>query len=136
MKLLDIEHILEIHEYGIRNFSGLGGLRDNSLAKVESILAQQYSFFGVERYPSLFEKAAMLLFFLVKGHCFPDGNKRVAILAAIVLLDINGYETTFSNDEGYEMTIEVAGSSVLEENRDQYIRWLANWLEQHSRIAE
>ncbi|MBP2654587.1 MAG: death-on-curing family protein [Firmicutes bacterium] len=134
MKLLDVEHILEIHEFGIRNFSGLGGLREDSVDKLESILAQQYTFFGVERYQSLFEKAAMLLYFLAKDHCFPDGNKRVAILAAIVLLDINGYETTFTDDEGYEMTMEVANSSVLEENRDQYIRWLANWLEQHSQI--
>jgi len=134
VKLLDVEHILEIHEFGIRNFSGLGGLREDSVDKLESILAQQYTFFGVERYQSLFEKAAMLLYFLAKDHCFPDGNKRVAILAAIVLLDINGYETTFTDDEGYEMTMEVANSSVLEENRDQYIRWLANWLEQHSQI--
>ncbi|WP_425057938.1 hypothetical protein SCACP_25090 [Sporomusa carbonis] len=132
MKLLDVDHIIEIHEFSIRNFFGLGGLREDSVAKLESIVAQQYSLFGVDRYPSLFEKAAMLLYFLAKGHCFPDGNKRVAILAAIVLLDINGYETTFTNDEGYEMTMEVASSNISEENREQYIRWLANWLEKNS----
>lgn len=107
-------------------------MREDSVAKIESILSQQYPFFGVEQYQSLFEKAAMLLYLLAKGHCFPDGNKRVAILAAIVLLDINGYETTFTDDEGYEMTMEVSSSSIPQENRVQYVKWLANWLEQHS----
>jgi len=74
----------------------------------------------------------MLLYFLVKGHCFPDGNKRVAVLAAIVLLDINGYETIFTDEEGYEITMEVAASNVSEENRLSYIQWLAKWLEQYS----
>jgi death on curing protein len=132
VKLLAVEDILEIHEYGIQNFSGLNGLRDDSIAKIESIVAHQYSVFGIERYPDLFGKTAMLLYFLEKGHCFPDGNKRVAIMAAIVMLDINGYETLFTDDEGYEMTMEVANSSVPEENRDQYVRWLANWLEKYS----
>ena len=70
------------------------------MAKLESIVSQQYAFFGIEQYQSLFEKAAMLLYFIAKGHCFPDGNKRVAILAAIVLLDINGYETIFTDGSG------------------------------------
>ena len=99
MKLLKVHHILEIHKYGIDNFQGLDGLRDDSFAKVESILAQQYPSFAVDRYPGLFEKAAMLLYFLAKGHCFPDGNKRVAIMAAIVFLDINGYETIFDTSK-------------------------------------
>lgn len=63
-------------------------------------MAYQYSVFGVERYPDLFGKTAMLFYFLAKGHCFPDGNKRVAIMAAIVMLDINGYEALFIDDEG------------------------------------
>ena len=133
MKLLEVEHILEMHEYCIRHFSGLGGLGVDSIAKLESILSHQYPIFGVEQYQGLFEKAAMLLYLFAKGHCFPDGNKRVAIMAAIVLLDINGYETTFTDDEGYETTMEVANSNIPEDKRVQYINWLATWLEQHSR---
>lgn len=128
MKLLEVSHILEIHKYGIDKFQGLDGLRDDSRAKVESILAQQYPSFGIDRYPSLFEKAAMLLYFLAKGHCFPDGNKRVAIMAAVVFLEINGYETTFDDDEGYKITIEVSSSSIPEPDRIAYIKWLARWL--------
>lgn len=135
MKLLEVEHILEIHRYGIDKFRGLDGLRDDSCAKVESILAQQYPSFGIDRYSGLFNKAAMLLYFLAKGHCFPDGNKRVAIMAAVVFLEINGYETTFDDDDGYKITMEVSGSNVPETDRVAYIRWLAGWLKQRCHLA-
>lgn len=131
MTLLEVDHILEIHRYGIDKFQGLDGLRDDSCAKVESILAQQYPSFGIDRYPGLFEKAAMLLYFLAKGHCFPDGNKRVAIMAAVVFLDVNGYETVFDDDEGYKITMEVSSSNIPENDRVAYIKWLAQWLKQN-----
>lgn len=46
------------------------------------------TFDGQEVYPSLEEKAAHLLYFLVKNHHFVDGNKRIAdnALVAMTLL--------------------------------------------------
>lgn len=46
--------------------------------------AVMQTFAGQEMYPSLEEKAAHLLYFLVKNHHFVDGNKRIA--AALFLL--------------------------------------------------
>ena len=47
--------------------------------KVEGILASIYqSAFGEDAYPSLEEKAANLLYFLVKDHPYNDGCKRIA----------------------------------------------------------
>lgn len=47
--------------------------------KLNGIIAQVYqSVFGQELYPSLEEKAAHLLYFLVKDHPFADGCKRIA----------------------------------------------------------
>ena len=57
--------------------------------KVEGILASIYqSAFGEDAYPSLEEKAANLLYFLVKDHPYNDGCKRIA--ASLFLDFLNG----------------------------------------------
>ena len=48
------------------------------------------SFAGEELYPSLQEKAANLLYFVVKNHSFLDGNKRIAATMFLYFLDRNG----------------------------------------------
>ena len=47
--------------------------------------------FGSELYPSLEEKAAHLLYFIVKNHPFNDGNKRTGAFAFIWFLKTNGW---------------------------------------------
>jgi prophage maintenance system killer protein len=41
-------------------------------------------------YPSVEEKAANLLYFVVKNHSFSDGNKRIAAFLFVYFLDRNG----------------------------------------------
>lgn len=48
------------------------------------------SFGGQDIYPSLEEKAANLLYFIVKNHSFSDGNKRIAAAMFLYFLDRNG----------------------------------------------
>lgn len=48
------------------------------------------SFDGKDVYPSLQEKAANLLYFVVKDHSFLDGNKRIAATMFLYFLDRNG----------------------------------------------
>ena len=48
------------------------------------------SFGGQDVYPSLQEKAANLLYFVVKNHSFLDGNKRIAATMFLYFLDRNG----------------------------------------------
>jgi len=48
------------------------------------------SFGGREIYPSMQEKAANLLYFVVKNHSFLDGNKRIAATLFLYFLDCNG----------------------------------------------
>lgn len=55
-----------------------------------SSIAQIYqSFGGRELYPSLEEKAVMLLYFIVKNHSFVDGNKRIAAACFLHFLNTN-----------------------------------------------
>ncbi len=55
-----------------------------------SIAAIYQSFGGEELYPSLEEKAANLLYFIIKNHSFVDGNKRIACSLFLFFLDRNG----------------------------------------------
>ena len=64
--------------------------------KVEGILAAIYQdVFDGEVYPSLEEKAANLLYFMVKNHPFADGCKRIA--ASVFLEFLNRNRALFVN---------------------------------------
>ena len=45
---------------------------------------------GMELYPSIEEKAAMLLYLVVKNHSFSDGNKRIAAMLFLWFMEKNG----------------------------------------------
>lgn len=69
----------------------------------------QVTIFGADAYPSLPLKAAALLQSIAGNHPLIDGNKRLAWTAAVVFLDINGHEPVLTDDEAYNLMIEVAG---------------------------
>ncbi len=56
-----------------------------------SINQIQQSFEGKDLYPSIEEKAANLLYFIVKNHSFVDGNKRIAAACFLNFLEHNGH---------------------------------------------
>jgi len=49
------------------------------------------TFDGVDLYPSIEEKAANLLYFVIKDHPFLDGNKRIGSILFLYFLEKNGY---------------------------------------------
>jgi hypothetical protein len=55
-----------------------------------SLGAIYQTFGGTELYPSVQEKAANLLYMIVKNHSFTDGNKRIAAALFVYFLDKNG----------------------------------------------
>ena len=57
----------------------------------KSSIGQIYQKFGGEDlYPSVEEKAAMLLYLVVKNHSFSDGNKRIAAMLFLWFMEKNG----------------------------------------------
>ena len=71
---------------------------EKEAGKLEGILAAVYQdVFGGEVYPSLEEKAANLLYFLIKDHPFIDGCKRIA--ASIFLEFLGRNDALFRNEE-------------------------------------
>lgn len=84
--------------YGLRDkFGGsvlFGHEKDNSF---KSSIGQIYQTFdGEELYPSVEEKAAMLLYLVTKNHSFSDGNKRIA--ATLFLWFLNGNHILYHPD--------------------------------------
>lgn len=75
--------------------SGLFGKEKDKSFK-SSLGAIYQTFGGRELYPSIEEKAAHLLYFIVKNHSFIDGNKRIGAFVFIWFLDANG--TLYSRD--------------------------------------
>ena len=95
--------------------------REKDKGALKGILDQiaQYVF-GKEVYPSIEEKAANLLYFLVKDHVFADGNKRIAALLYLAFLHKNGMlvktdgRMTIANDGLAALTILIAESKPEE----------------------
>lgn len=89
IKLTYDEAIEQIKTWRIKQNAGplFGNEKDNSFkGSIETIYQ---TFDGYDLYPSVEEKAANLLYFVVKNHSFSDGNKRIAAGLFVYFLDIN-----------------------------------------------
>ena len=72
----------------------------------------QTSLMGQDAYPSVHEKAAVLLESLARNHSLIDGNKRLAWMAVFVFYGLNGIDLDAPDDDAYELVIAVATGSV------------------------
>lgn len=101
--------------------------------KLNGIIAQVYqNVFGQELYPSLEEKAAHLLYFLVKDHPFADGCKRIAATLFINFLYKNNHlyrnnKQIISNEALVAITILTAESHPDE--MDVVVKLITNLLQ-------
>lgn len=101
--------------------------------KLNGIIAAVYqNVFGQEVYPSLEEKAAHLLYFLVKDHPFADGCKRIAATLFLEFLNknhalIKGGKKIIANDTLVAITILTAESRP--EEKDVMIKLIMNFLD-------
>lgn len=81
--------------------------------------AVMQTFGGQEVYPSLEEKAAHLLYFLVKNHAFVDGNKRIAAALFLWFLDRNHARFRASGEPVLSNAALVAMTLMIAESRPQ-----------------
>jgi death-on-curing family protein len=109
--------------------SELFGQENNE--KLKSILGSIYQTFGgKELYTSLEEKAAHLLYFIIKDHPFVDGNKRIASFLFVYFLDKNGYlyktngEKKINDNALTTLTLLIAISNPSE--KDKFINLITN----------
>ena len=84
------------------------GLLDSATARPQATV------FGTHAYETVEEKAASLLHSLARNRALIDGNKRLALAATIAFLGLDGLRLTMSNDQAYELVIDVATGNVDE----------------------
>jgi death-on-curing protein len=77
---------------------------------------------GQEAYPTLSAKAAALMHSLALNHALLDGNKRLALLATVVFLRINGYWLALTDDEAFDLTLAVAAGQLDAEEIEKRLR--------------
>lgn len=114
-----------------KNMSSVFGVEKEN-GKLEGILAAIYqNIFGLEVYPSLEEKAAHLLYFIVKDHPFIDGCKRIAATLFLEFLNrnhalIKNGKIIISNDTLVAITVLTAESNP--EEKEVIIKLIMNFL--------
>ncbi len=125
---LTIDVVREIHEEGLRRFGGLRGVRDENLL-ASAVLTPQSSFGGKSPYADLIDVAGAYLFYICRNHPFLDGNKRTAMMAAIVFLRLNGIESAPDSGRWERLMLDVAEGKVERQETTERLRKLVKKLE-------
>ena len=110
MIYLTLDEVLSV---AARVIDGEVLIRDAGLLEA-AVARPRTSVFGEDAYPDLHSKSAALLLSICKNHALIDGNKRLSLAAAIVMLGVNGWKLTLSNDEAYDLIIAVATGELSE----------------------
>jgi death-on-curing protein len=113
--------VVAIHEELIARFGGIRGIRDEAL--LESAVARCRCGY----YSDHLEEAAALMESLANNHPFLDGNKRIAVTAACVFLQLNGYIVEFEDSAAYNFI------SGLFSRREYSFVHLLTWLREAAR---
>lgn len=113
-EFLSKKDIIEIHNRVLEN-AGTTNILDNGRfldpsgkafdAAVNGILA---GFGGIDLYPSIVDKSTALCYNIITSHVFRDGNKRVASLSLITMLDINNLQCSLTDEELANLTVQIA----------------------------
>ena len=104
-----------------------GRERGDSLAALLGAISQTFG--GQDLYPSIEEKAAHLLYFVIKDHPFTDGNKRIGSFLFLLFLQSNGLgdAVRFDNKGLVALALLIAASDPAQ--KELMIRLIVNLLD-------
>lgn len=121
MKRLTVEQVVALHSQLIISTGGIDGVRDKGL--VEASLSNVFdTYFGVDQYPTIEEKASRLCYSLIKNHAFLDGNKRIGIFVMLVLLELNDIMLDCTDEELVHLGLGVAASELTYEDILDFVK--------------
>ncbi len=120
---LTLDEVFRIHARSLAEHGGSDGTRDPGL--VESALASAKNTFHYAN-GDLFDVAASYAFHLAESQAFIDGNKRTAIVAALVFLARNGVYVQPATWELYSVMIDVAEKKKNKADLAELFRKRAN----------
>jgi prophage maintenance system killer protein len=94
-----------------------GNEKDHSLKSSLNTIYQTFD--GRDLYPTLEEKAAHLLYFVVKNHSFTDGNKRIAAGLFLYFMDMNKALLTAAGSKRMDDYTLVAVTLLIAESKPE-----------------
>lgn len=109
------------HEQLMSQYGGLPGL-PNEVA-LAATLARPQQQLAYEPSSTLYDLAASYGFGFARNHCFPDGNKRIALAAMDVFLMLNGRDLV--PDEA-EAVVIIGALAAGEYSQADFSEWLQN----------
>ena len=113
--VIEAVHLDQIREHG-----GLIGIRDENA--LESALARARQRWAYEETTDLPRLAADYAYGISSNHPFRDGNKRVAFLAAVIFLGLNGLHLDAPEDAVVEKMLSLASGELDETDLTEWLR--------------
>jgi len=120
LKWLTAKAVHAIHEELIARYGGVPGLRDGGL--LESAVARPQNLAAYGRNTSVASLAAAYAWGLLRNHPFVDGNKRTALAAMVVFLELNGWELDCSEAEETATLLRAAAGGTTERAWSEWVR--------------
>lgn len=121
--MIDLDDVLNIHEFLINKFGGSHGVRDENLLK--SAISRPFQTFDKkDLYKSHIEKAAALIESIVSNHPFIDGNKRTGYVIMRLYLMENGLKINANQTDKYKFVIAIASGNLPFEK-------IVDWINKH-----
>jgi len=108
---LTVDDVLQLHEDALEADGGAAGLRDRGLLE-SAVHAPQATFAGEWLVGDVFDMAATYMFHIARNHAFVDGNKRTALLSALVFLGLNGHVLDRDDQRLDDAVLAVAKSDM------------------------
>ena len=126
-----------VHDVGISiTWPGIEPVRKYDcldLNLLESAAEQPFqSGFGVDYYPTIYDKAACLFFSIIANHIFSNGNKRTAVLVLDQFLTANSIYLALSNDKVKKLAERTAEHTLRGETSKQMMAEIRDTIAAHS----
>lgn len=126
LEWISVDAFVDLQAEQIREHGGTAGLRDRGL--LESALARPQQIFAyADPKPDLAALAAAYGWALCRNHPFVDGNKRMALIAVAIFLEINGGSLDASERDARDTILRAAASEISEVE-------LADWIRNNMRL--
>jgi death on curing protein len=122
---IDRDILLAAHDEQLQEHGGATGIRDEGLFDSALARPQNLAAYGE---PDAAALAASYAFGLAKNRAFVDGNKRIALVALELFLELNGFTLVADDAQCVIVILSLASDTFSEDD-------LAEWIRRHLKPA-
>lgn len=117
---ISIETLLAVHDAQISEHGGGAGIRDRGLLESAIARPQNLEAYG-DPTPDPIDLAIAYAAGIAHNHPFVDGNKRTALIALELFLNLNGYDLTATDAD---CVLHVLGIASRDESDEEFGMWV------------